>query len=1215
MARLWTCGFELQSTTAGMEWETNVNSVNWTGSVKRSGAASLLLAPVAGTGAVRMPLTASSFATTTLYARAYIYVATMPGGLTSIIRFTNGATNRMEVRLNSNGTLELWNSTAQVGSDSSALSTNTWYRIELKVVINGSFVGTDIEAKIDGTAFASGASQSIGAIDAFSVGVFTSATTTIYFDDLAVNDSSGSYQTGYPGEGSVVVLTPNGAGASSQWRPFTGSNYDNVNDIPPNDITDYVDTQARNANDVDEYTLSDTPAAMNSGDLVNVVHAGVRFARSSTNTSDTFQVFFTANSGTTYSATIQPNTSTWRTNAIATPRLYPITEYGTPGNNATALTKSHLDAAVAGLKAITTSNSNDALVSALWIMVEYAPTGNTTTTKTITGVARIQATTTRTQSGVARLQKSVTQTISGVAKLVATVARTVVGLTRIQRTGATFLNESMASSPSTGTLRNSAVWNAGGYLKLTSPTNFDTGQIEWSGKLPNDCIVEFEFWSGGGNGADSVYFYRDAAATVTAEDVAQSGTVVYFSEYLDRIGVTGDYFSGGFTTFDNSTWHTVRIIFANGTSNIIVDGAANGATSYTITNGGSLYGFGGRTGGLNNEHRIRNLRIYSNYREINGLARIQKTVAQTIAGIADIRNTTTRTITGVAKIGSGNTTATKTQTGISRLLKSVTQTIAGLSRVQKTVAQVQTGVARIRATATRTQVGLSRITALAARTIIGTARLQKSVAVTQAGLARIRVTVARTQAGVANIRNSTLRTITGISKITATTTRTIVGLARITATTARTIPGVSRISISVQRTITAVSRITISTTRTIVGLARITASTTRTQGGLARIRKTVTQTITGVSSLVTTTTRAILGVSAIRKTTTRTIAGLSRLQVTVGRTVAGVARITATTSRTIVGFSRVQKAVTQTIAGLSRIGLVTSRTILGVARITATATRTITGLSAIRKTTTQTITGISNINGSIQKLIIGVAAIRNTITRTQSGLARIRRTVAQTITGISRLSISTARTVVGVARITVSTVRTIPGVARIQNTTLRTITGVSRLTQHTSRTILGIARITISSVRTIVGVSRIGLNQNRTIVGRSRITVTVLRTVLGMARLTRTGVGTIVGLASVQRSVTKLITGISRVQTSVGRTIAGISRLIGKTQQTITGKAAITRTTTQNITGVASIVEFVGTRVLIDVDLSGPISLVAQLADNTAILVEVEDASIDVLMQ
>jgi hypothetical protein len=637
MARIWSTGFENQSVTGGVELETIINSptINTATTAAihgggNAGLASLRTNPTSTTASFRQPLASSSFLSQTLYARFYLYIASSTGALVPIFRFTATSTDRMSVRLNSNNTLELWNGSAQVGSDSSALSANTWYRIEVAVTINGAGIGTDIEAKIDGTTFASAASQSIGAIDTIAMGVISSTTCDLYFDDVAINNNSGSYQNSWPGEGYIIHMRPSGAGASAQWRPLSGSNYDNVDEVVPDDASSYVDTQARANNDVDTYAVADTPAHMDSSATVNVVSVGVRYARSASNTSDTFTPQFTANSGTNADVTFQANGSSFRTNANTTPRNYQVNEYGTPGNNATALTKSHLDAATLGLKIISAANNNDARVSTLWALVDYTPSSGTNVsvsdsitvsenvpTPTVSYSINVSDSVTVTESAVVEIAPNAfTISVSDTVTLSESVNTTLVHNAKFL--GALVVNESMASSPSTGTLKNDAAWNAGGYLRFTSAVNFQSGQIEYTdsaNQVVDDFETSYEGHVGGGDGADALYFYWGASSTPTSEENAVGGYIVAYSEYHDKVKI---FFNGSelnaptLTGIDDGQWHRIRIVVrglnikAFWDETLIAD-----FTDTTRTLGGTLFGWGGRTGGLNHEHRVRNITLTS----------------------------------------------------------------------------------------------------------------------------------------------------------------------------------------------------------------------------------------------------------------------------------------------------------------------------------------------------------------------------------------------------------------------------------------------------------------------------------------------------------------------------------------------------------------------------------------------------------------------------
>ena len=228
MARLYESGFELQSVTAGMEWAAVTGSPSINTTTKRSGSASLRCNTSATTAYVQHDYADE---TTIHYLRAYIYIASMPAGLTTILANGDNADSyTSRIRLNSNGTLELWSDTAQIGSDSSALSTDTWYRIEWSY--DDANANNTATAYIDGVQFATGNSGDNAGNGRLRVGVQDSATMDIYYDDIAVNNSAaGGTETGLPGAGNLVLALPTGAGSSN---PTTGV-YSYINEIPPTD--------------------------------------------------------------------------------------------------------------------------------------------------------------------------------------------------------------------------------------------------------------------------------------------------------------------------------------------------------------------------------------------------------------------------------------------------------------------------------------------------------------------------------------------------------------------------------------------------------------------------------------------------------------------------------------------------------------------------------------------------------------------------------------------------------------------------------------------------------------------------------------------------------------------------------------------------------------------------------------------------------------------
>jgi hypothetical protein len=61
-----------------------------------------------------------------------------------------------------------------------------------------------------------------------------------FIDDLYVNDTTGSQNTGFSGDIRISAYIPNASGDVTGMTPTSGSNYTNVDERPPNDATDIV---------------------------------------------------------------------------------------------------------------------------------------------------------------------------------------------------------------------------------------------------------------------------------------------------------------------------------------------------------------------------------------------------------------------------------------------------------------------------------------------------------------------------------------------------------------------------------------------------------------------------------------------------------------------------------------------------------------------------------------------------------------------------------------------------------------------------------------------------------------------------------------------------------------------------------------------------------------------------------------------------------------
>lgn len=383
MARLWTSGAELQTATIGIEFTAVSGS---TGpaietTTKRSGNAAFRINSAAAEGFRNLSISAQG----AYFFRFYLYIVALPTGGTKLVGgfMTTGTTRKVSIRMTTGGALQLYNSedAAQIGSDSAALSTATWYRIEVGID-STTLSATTAEAKINGTTFANGTIDL--AVNPTSVwcGHDGDAAMDYIVDDLAFNDASGSFQNTWPGEGEVIVLRPNGNGDNNAWVGSDADSTDNyllVDEVPPSS-TDYVESNT--SGQIDDYNLEATPAAMDSSDVINVVHVGVYAAVSDATSADpdiVLRIKASASGTVEESANLDVNSVTFAA-PYPLPHLsddnYKLTLYDLPGASTTAWTKADLDQAQAGIREAVT-DAHLARVAALWVTVDHKPgTGN-----------------------------------------------------------------------------------------------------------------------------------------------------------------------------------------------------------------------------------------------------------------------------------------------------------------------------------------------------------------------------------------------------------------------------------------------------------------------------------------------------------------------------------------------------------------------------------------------------------------------------------------------------------------------------------------------------------------------------------------------------------------------------------------------------------------------------------------------------------------------
>jgi hypothetical protein len=384
MARLWSCGFELQSVTNGVEFEAGAGNISIDTSVVRSGAASLRV-DANGSPAYFDHFIASSD-TPDLRVRAYYRFREWPNEVTPIMLAVDSiGVATASIRITTGGQLALYDQLSQTGSLSDALELNTWYCVELWTK-NPTNRGA--EARVDGVTFATDAALSGGErwmmlrIGAAPSGANMNPVLDMNVDDVAVNDGTGGNQDGYPGPGSIVHLRPNAAGDFNEFNGNTGgssgvaNNYTRVDEVTPDDSTSFNSATLSLLMQDSFNVTSPGTAGIGAGDDITLVQVGCRVgATTATQGARNIRLILRGQSGGTalQSDDFYVNINGWVTHSLTAPYLYRLTAYQNPQGGGTPWTYGSLGTLQVGYETVQ-ATTNSRRVSTVWALVEYVPT-------------------------------------------------------------------------------------------------------------------------------------------------------------------------------------------------------------------------------------------------------------------------------------------------------------------------------------------------------------------------------------------------------------------------------------------------------------------------------------------------------------------------------------------------------------------------------------------------------------------------------------------------------------------------------------------------------------------------------------------------------------------------------------------------------------------------------------------------------------------------
>jgi hypothetical protein len=399
--RLVSSGFELQSATAGIEFGgSSGTGIAVSTTTKRSGSASMEVtrSGTAGTSDFYYQFGAAT-GVHQAYVRTYLYIATAPSVETGVVELTNNAAlTYCGIDLKANRTLQVYYDITgftkhAVGSASAALNLNQWYRVELYCdntggagALSGRLDGVVLASQTGITDFGNAGSGDLSrayvGIDAGEwgncCGADYRATGDLYFDDIAINDTTGNSQNSWPGEGKIVHLHPNGDGDNHGWLKLGGgagdaNNYNQVSETTPDDATTYLKRTAAGANIIDDYNMENSSVpSIGSSNLISLVQVGGRIGATNATSTDRggiYRIKSQASGTTTSSATIDWSINGWGLNVDGTEPNYQLTSYAEPQAGG-KWTPTLLDSMQIGMKN-GTSSTNEIRVSALWALVEY----------------------------------------------------------------------------------------------------------------------------------------------------------------------------------------------------------------------------------------------------------------------------------------------------------------------------------------------------------------------------------------------------------------------------------------------------------------------------------------------------------------------------------------------------------------------------------------------------------------------------------------------------------------------------------------------------------------------------------------------------------------------------------------------------------------------------------------------------------------------------
>lgn len=250
----------------GFDWYTNDTPADFAGRASTTGVTSRFNrdtntrnshgACLAAEGGTTTNFTFANNAT--IYFGCAVRFNSIPGTSSVFLRLVDAGTTQINFTVNTNGNILVQRSSTTLATSTFQAVGNTWFHIAVKATINNTTGAVEVRFNGSATPDINITSQDTQVSANAYTNQFTviGNNSTFAFDDIVVADTTGGQA--FLGDYDIYTILPDGAGASAQFTPSAGSNWQNVDENPHDGDTTYNESQTLGHKD--RFTMGNVPA-------------------------------------------------------------------------------------------------------------------------------------------------------------------------------------------------------------------------------------------------------------------------------------------------------------------------------------------------------------------------------------------------------------------------------------------------------------------------------------------------------------------------------------------------------------------------------------------------------------------------------------------------------------------------------------------------------------------------------------------------------------------------------------------------------------------------------------------------------------------------------------------------------------------------------------------------------------------------------------------